>query len=115
MSRKILRDVGFAPIGKPGNHRGGREPVGGRRVAVARGFLIRPPARGPGGQVGIFSMFRAWHNRARPLTSVVAALLLMIISLGVGGSATADPGNGHGNGAANANANAAPAAPATAP
>ena len=53
-------------------------------------------------------MFRAWHDRARPgttITSVLAALLLMTISLGVGGSASADPGNG--NGAGNANASAA--------
>src|SRR6476661_3672710 len=58
-------------------------------------------------------MFRAWHDRARPLTtitSVLAALLLLMISLGVGGSASADPGNGKGAGQANA-----PAASTTAP
>src|SRR5689334_5823931 len=56
------------------------------------------------------SMFRAWHDRARPgttITSVLAALLLMTISLGVGGSASADPGNGNGNGAGNGTASAA--------
>ncbi len=58
-------------------------------------------------------MFRAWHDRARPLTtitSVLAALLLLMISLGVGGTASADPGNGKGAGQANA-----PAASTTAP
>jgi LPXTG-motif cell wall-anchored protein len=49
-------------------------------------------------------MFRAWHDRARPVTSVVAALLLMFISLGVGGIAVADPGNGNGKAAATTHA-----------
>jgi hypothetical protein len=65
-------------------------------------------------------MFRAWHDRARPvttITSVLAALLLLMISLGVGGSASADPGNGNaaGNGNGAANGNAAAAAPTAAP
>ena len=60
-------------------------------------------------------MFRAWHDRARPvttITSVLAALLLMTISLGVGGSASADPGNGAGGGKAAATAAPAAAEPA---
>ena len=58
-------------------------------------------------------MVRAWHDRARPLTtitSVLAGLLLLMISLGVGGTATADPGHGNGNGQA-ASATTAPASP----
>ena len=47
-----------------------------------------------------YSMFPAWHERARPLTSVVAALLLMFLTVGVAGVAQADPGHGQGRGQA---------------
>src|SRR4051812_20779238 len=60
-------------------------------------------------------MFRAWHDRARPLTtitSVLAALLLLMISLGMGATASADPGNGKGSGQANEQAASTPPAPA---
>ena len=63
-------------------------------------------------------MVRAWHDRARPLTtitSVLAALLLLMISLGVGATASADPGNGKGAGQANAPAAATPAPASPAP
>jgi hypothetical protein len=61
-------------------------------------------------------MFRAWHDRARPLTtitSVLAALLLLMISLGMGATASADPGNGKGSGQADGQAASTPAAPAS--
>ena len=61
-------------------------------------------------------MFRAWHDRARPLTtitSVLAALLLLMISLGMGATASAEPGNGKGSGQADGQAAFTPTAPAS--
>jgi len=43
-------------------------------------------------------MARCELVRARPF-SIIAALLLVVLSVGVSGSASADPGNGNGNGA----------------